>query len=43
MMTIQRCLLRLGVEVYPSTFLVNPAGRLVGAATIKDLAAKLGT
>jgi len=34
---------RWGVEVYPSTFLVDPEGRLVGAATLGDLAAKLGT
>lgn len=32
---------KLGVETYPSTFLIDPEGKLVGQATLNDLKMKL--
>jgi hypothetical protein len=32
---------RWGIESYPTTLLIDPEGRLVGAGSIDDLAAKL--
>jgi thiol-disulfide isomerase/thioredoxin len=33
---------RWGIEAYPTNLLIDPEGHLVGAATVEDLAAKLG-